>query len=262
MNLKGAPRIEHGRCAALPDTVARLEAALDGVCAYEYIEERVCDLLYWGECRVDTLGFPPMGKGDSALKCKASTLAETVEWLALRRRRELPGHTVAHQAGIPGALPIEALLSHVAGVTPELLERIKNTEAAQHWVDGYSLTGECPLKIPLEYLNGISGTNGVAAGNRIEEAIVQGALEVIERRAVITAIRNRMTLPTIDTATIDDRIILSQLAFLEENGVQVIVKDLSFDGALPCIGACFVNNHIDIIFIHSSIAKFIFIRIF
>jgi hypothetical protein len=121
MQLTNAPRIEHGRCATLTDTVTRLTRALDGVCAYEYEETRAGDSLYWGVCHVEGLGFPAMGKGTSSAACKASALAETIEWLALRRRRALPGYVTAHQADLPDALPIEHLLSHIADQGSDLL---------------------------------------------------------------------------------------------------------------------------------------------
>ena len=236
VKLKSALRIEHGRCARVADTVARLEAALGRVCGYTYTEFQASPSLYWGACNVDGLGFAPMGKGGSSQECKASTLAETAEWLALRRRRQLPGYVSAHQSELQHALPLEALIAHVADVTPELLDRIKATGPAQHWVDGYSLLEERTRPVPLETINGISGTNGVAAGNCLEEAVVQGVYEVLERRAVITAMRNRLVLPTIDVTTIEDPFIRAQLDELEQHGTQVTVKDLSFGGALPAIG--------------------------
>jgi len=244
VKLNKAPRIAHGRCAALQETLLQLEVALKKVCTFEYTEEQVCDSLFWGACHVDCLGFPPMGKGTSSAACKASTLAETVEWLALRCRRELPGYQRASQDNITNALPIEKLLSHIASLTPELLTQIKQTEAAQQWVNGYSLTTERSVKIPLEYINAISGTNGIAAGNCLEEAIVQGAYELIERRAVITAIRNKIVFPTIDISTIDDPAIRSQIALLEAHGTEITLKDLSFGGALPSVGIYFINHQV------------------
>jgi len=229
----------------LKDTAARLEAALANVCAFDYVEERVSGSLYWGALHTDVLGFPPMGKGASSLQCRVSTLAEAAEWLALRRRRELPGHLRAHQDDVHNPLCIEAFLVHIASATPEFLVDIKDTEPARHWVDGFSLTEECDVSVPLEYVNGISGTNGVAAGNCIEEAIVQGICEVFERRAAVTAVRNRMVLPTINTETIEDAVLREQIAFLRDQGVDVFVKDLSFGGALPCVGAYFINHAVD-----------------
>lgn len=244
MNLKSAPRVANGRCAPAEATVARLESALSARHPFKYTAEKVSGSLYWGALMVDELGFPPMGKGTSPLLCKASALAEGAEWLALRRRRELPGHVVDRQENIPDALRIEDLLAHVATVTPQSLDRIKSLECARHWVDGGSLMSGKGLKVPLEYVQCISGTNGVAAGNCIEEALVQGINEVFERRAAITVVRNRMVVPTIDLETIANPVLKAQLDFLRAQDTDVHVKDLSFGGALPCIGVYFVNRRV------------------
>ncbi len=242
MRLTSAKRIANGRCARPEETLVRLEAGLTAVCSFEYRETRVAEGLYRGALLVDMLDFPPMGKGASPLLCKISTLAEAAEWLALRRRRELPGHVRAHQRDVPAALAIEDLLSHIASLTPEMLERIKDVEPARHWVDGHSLMRDCRVGVPLEYVNAISGTNGVAAGNRIEEAIAQAAFEVFERRAVITVVKNRMEVPTIAIDSIEHPVLCGQIAALRERGTEMVVKDLSFGGVLPCVGVYFVNR--------------------
>lgn len=242
MQLTHARRIAGGRCARPEETVARLEAGLGAVCSFSYREARVADALYRGSLLVEELDFPPMGKGPSPLLCKASTLAEATEWLALRRRRELPGHVREHQRDVQAPLAIEDLLSHISSATPDMLERIKNAESARHWVDGYSLMRDRALNVPLEYVQAVSGTNGMAAGNRIEEAIVQAAFEVVERRAVITVVKNRMVVPTIAMESVEHPVLRRQIAALRERGVEMVVKDLSFGGVLPCVGVYFINR--------------------
>ena len=125
-----------------------------------------------------------------------------------------------------------------------MLEQIRALDDAYHWVDGYSLIHERTLKVPLEYARLISGPNGKATGNNLEEAIIHAALEIFERRAHITALRHRMVLPTIDPATITHPIVREQLAFFHSRGIEVIFKDLSFGGVLPCLAAYFVDHNI------------------
>ena len=111
-------------------------------------------------------------------------------------------------------------------------------------MDGYSLIHERTLKVPLEYVRLIGRPNGKATGNNIEEAIIHAAHEVFERRAHITVLRNRMVVPTIDLATVTHPIVLAQMEFLRARGIEVVLKDLSFGGVLPCLGACFVDHSI------------------
>lgn len=242
MKLRPAPKVAGGRCARPEDTIQRLEAALGTACPYQYEEHRVSDTLYWGAAQAEGLNFPAMGRGATPLQCRISTLAEVAEWQALRRRRALTGYIRSHQDAVPDALRMEDLLAHIATARPDVLRRVKAGESSQHWVDGFSLLRNQKLHVPLEYVHGISGTNGLAAGNCIVEAIVQGACEVFERRAAITVVKNRMVVPTIDPATIQHPVILRQLADLRAAGVEAHIKDLSFGGALPCLGVYFVRT--------------------
>jgi len=237
--LKSAVRVVEGRCAPPAETAARLETALRERYDFEVREERVGDALYRGTFQTDALGFTPMGKGATPLLCRISTLAEAAEWLALKRRRELPGYQQGHERDIPAPLPIASLLSHIATVTPQMLERIRSLDAARHWVTGTSLIRNGPVQVPLEYVHAISGTNGLAAGNCLEEAVVAALHEVFERRAAITLIKNRMTAPTFDPASVEDATARAQLAAVREQGIEVTIKDLSFGGALPCVGVYF-----------------------
>ena len=81
----------------------------------------------------------------------------------------------------------------------------------------------------------------MAAGNRIEEAIVHATNEIFERRAHITVLRQKMVLPTFDPATIQNRILQAQMDFVRGKGIELYIKDMSFGGALPCIGVYFLD---------------------
>ena len=235
--LKSAPRVVDGRCAEPQETLTRLIDGLSGF-SPRYTGHAVGDALFWGSVEVDALEFPPMGKGSTSLACQISTYAETAEWLALQRRRELAQPKSDH------ALPITSLLNHIATVGPELLAEIESSSLARHWVPGWSLSENREISVPLEYVHAISGTNGLAAGNCLEEAVVQGLNEVFERRTAITFIKNRMVLPTIDPESIEDADLRQQLEDISALGVQCTIKDLSFGDVLPCIGVYFSDPNV------------------
>jgi len=117
-------------------------------------------------------------------------------------------------------------------------------DSAQHWVDGYSLLDERSLKVPIEYVRLIHGPNGKAAGNRVEEAIVHATNEVFERRIHLTVLRNKMIMPTIIPETIQNPVIRGLLEFMRAQDIEVTIKDLSFDGVMPCVGAYFKDRSI------------------
>ena len=244
MNLQSRSKIAHGRCVPPSETIARLEAMIRPRHDYWLHEETVGEHFHWTAMFIDGLDFRSMGKGTSPEFSMAGALAEGAEWLTAREVGDLPGYVGARQRDVPNALPIEDLVSHIANATPPVIEQIRALDDAFHWVDGYSLSREREIKVPLEYVRQISGPNGKATGNFIEEAIVHATHEIFERRAHITVLRNKLVVPTIDPETIGHPVIREQLAFIRGKGIDVTIKDLSFGGVLPCIGAYFRDRNI------------------
>lgn len=245
MNLRSCKKIDHGRCVPAEDTVTRLESLLGPRFAYRLLEEQVADHLYWAAMFLeDDADFRAMGKGISALHSRAGALAEGAEWLTALPTDRLSGYTAAHQEDVEDPLPIEDLVAHIATATPPVLKKIKRLDAAKHWVTGYSLLGDRDVRVPIEYVRQIGGPNGRASGNRVEEAIVHATCEVFERRAHITVLRNRLVMPTIDIASIEHGIVRGQIEALRERDIAITIKDLSFGGELPCVGAYFADPHV------------------
>jgi ribosomal protein S12 methylthiotransferase accessory factor YcaO len=244
MKLQSCKRIAGGRCETPENTIARLEPLIRTRHEYRLVEEVVAEHLHWSALFIDELEFRAMGKGISREWSLAGALAESAEWMAARAVTALPGYRVGHQDEIAGAFPIENLLPHISTLTPALLEHIKGTDEAQHWVDGYSLLSKETVPLPIEYIRLISGPNGLSTGNRLEEALVHSMTEIFERRAHITVLKNRMVMPTIDPASIDSPLIQELLAFMKDKGIEVTIKDMTFGGELPCIGAYFKDPNI------------------
>jgi len=243
VELQSCIKIGYGKCETPENTVKRLESVLGGLYEYRMIEEQLSEHLFWAAMFIDGLSFRAMGKGVSRVLSKAGALAEGAEWLTARRIGQLPGYVTAHQDDVENALTVEELLAHVQ-TTPSVLERIKSSECAQHWVEGESLLDGRKVKVPIEYIRRIGGPNGLAAGNRVEEALVHATNEIFERRAHITVLKNRLVMPTIDEETIEHPIIREQIEFVRDKGIEVTIKDLSFGGSLPCIGAYFLDPNI------------------
>lgn len=104
------------------------------------------------------------------------------------------------------------------------------------WYKGYTLSGkEAHLPMYLLYFI-LEGTNGMAAGNSLEEALLHGICEVIERHCLTQIELNRLTTPLIDPASIDSLIakeLIKKFSFLKQ---QVFIKDFSLGIGLPVIG--------------------------
>lgn len=244
MKLTSRLKIARERCVPVSETIARLEAFVGAKHDYWIHEEMVGPDFYWAAMFIEGMEFRTMGKGASPECARAGALAEGAEWLAARCIGELPGYTWGTEADFSNALRFHDLLPHIANATPRLLQEIRNLEISGHWVDGFSLRDNRSVKVPIEYVRLISGPNGKASGNSLEEAVLHAVNEIFERRAHISVLKNRLVVPTIDPSTIDHPLVLRQMDFIRSKGIEVVLKDLSFGGILPCIGVYFRDLNI------------------
>src|ERR1700734_3426707 len=79
----------------------------------------------------------------------------------------------------------------------------------------------------------LADSNGCAAGNTLEEAIVQGFLELVERDAYAIWWYNRLQRPQVDLAQFDDSYVRDLRNQLAETGRQLWVLDVTSDLGIP-----------------------------
>ncbi|MFL6806866.1 MAG: TOMM precursor leader peptide-binding protein [Xanthobacteraceae bacterium] len=76
-------------------------------------------------------------------------------------------------------------------------------------------------------------SNGCAAGNTLEEAIVQGFLELVERDAYAIWWYNRLQRPQVDLGRFDDSYVRDLQSQLAESGRRLWVLDVTSDLGIP-----------------------------
>jgi ribosomal protein S12 methylthiotransferase accessory factor len=79
----------------------------------------------------------------------------------------------------------------------------------------------------------IACSNGCAAGNTLEEAILQGFLELVERDGVALWWYNRVRRPGVDLASFGEPYLERLRAYLQEHGREFWVLDLTADLGIP-----------------------------
>jgi len=72
------------------------------------------------------------------------------------------------------------------------LEIYQNNELLKRWVDAYSLNDQQYKKIPINLIRRISGSNGLASGNSMEEAFVQASCEIFERYSILEVLKKKI----------------------------------------------------------------------
>lgn len=217
--------------------------------------------LHWATLFCIQMGRTTHGKGFTQMQSEVGALAELVErfchpgWIQIPMQIFKPikkfynytwlkGYQYGPEKSISNCLGIEEIFSKL-NLSKEELDDIRNQDNAKIWVDSYSLIHKKTIKVPIRLISSISWKNGLASGNKIEEAIIHAANEIFERYATIKTIRNHTELPTIDKNTIPFTRIQQLVEVFKEKGIEVIFKDMSLNIGLPVIGVLFINNNVE-----------------
>lgn len=127
-------------------------------------------------------------------------------------------------------------------------------EKSMHWTPVYSLTEQrfkylpscfCYAQYPAEdetALFSYPDSNGTAAGNSLEEAMLQGLLEVVERDAVALWWYNMLKRPAVDPASFDDPYIIQLQEYYASINRCLYVLDLTMDIGVPVFAAVSYKN--------------------
>lgn len=96
--------------------------------------------------------------------------------------------------------------------------------------------------IPVNLIGNLFVSNGMSAGNTIEEAQVQCLSEIFERAVKNRIIKEEMTLPDVPTEVLNRYPkIVEGIKKLEEQGFPIIVKDASLGGKYPVMCVTLMN---------------------
>lgn len=109
------------------------------------------------------------------------------------------------------------------------------TQSRNRWLPTGMLYYSVPR--PNGHMYFIACSNGAAAGNTVEEAILQGMLELVERDAVAIWWYNRLRRPSFDVSGIQDPRIHDTLATYERLRRPIELLDLTNDLGIPVVAA-------------------------
>ena len=82
----------------------------------------------------------------------------------------------------------------------------------------------------------MTGSNGMAAGNTLLEAIIQGLSEIFERKAIQDIFLEKATVPIIDSKFFEGNEVIDRLNMLKKKEINYRILDCSLEQGLPVIG--------------------------
>jgi ribosomal protein S12 methylthiotransferase accessory factor len=205
------------------------------------------------ELRAGLSGGGSFGKGSTAEQGEASALMEAIERYSgvfqgdeIRVRRRFTDFP-AGDAILPNDVMLlsDAQLREQSATTdPDeapSTQLLFDRSAEIEWSPVWSLRDQRFKHIPTSLLYFFyrgpgeihADSNGCAAGNTREEAIVQGFLELVERDAYAIWWYNRLQRPQVDLAALDDSYVRDLQSRLAETGRRLWVLDVTSDLEVP-----------------------------
>ena len=202
------------------------------------------------------------GKGSTPKQSEVSALCEALERYSgcfhgeeIRVRRRFGdfagGDDAIHpndvqlfsDAQLDNAQSINAK-GHPYNIVPPRLD----AEAEIDWTPVWSLTQERHRYLPTSMLYSmapeqrgpadlIADSNGCAAGNTLEEAILQGFYELVERDAFAIWWYNRLQVPAVDLGSFDDAYLASAADYYSRHERDLWVLDVTSDIGIPAFVA-------------------------
>ena len=200
------------------------------------------------------LGGGSFGKGSTAEQGEASALMEAIERYSgifqgdeIRAKRTfadfpsgeaIPPNEVLQFSDAQlrqGRAPVPG--SHGREAIPALFDRSAKIEWSPVWSLRDARFKYLPTSLLYFFYRGAAAfaadSNGCAAGNTLEEAIVQGFLELVERDAYAIWWYNRLQRPELDLGQFDDSYVRDLQEQLAQTGRRLWVLDVTSDLGIP-----------------------------
>ena len=181
-----------------------------------------------------------MGKGSTPQQSEASAVMELAERFSFFSfSKDAKNFFVEEYRNLKDkAIPFELITRSVHDDSEEA-EKVKEIFSAipLKWTWAYNLTREAEVLIPFNWFYSINEFNGPSAGNCVEEALIQGICEIVERHVSSIISRNRMKTTIVDPASVTDPVALDMINKYTQAGVRLFITDFSLDTGIPSIGA-------------------------
>jgi ribosomal protein S12 methylthiotransferase accessory factor len=180
-----------------------------------------------------------MGKGATPAQSEASALMELVErfsFFSFINHHPFSLHTFGEmqsQAVSPAALRLSL---HDVATPPKPCQAFLQ-DFPMRWVAARNLTRGEDQWVPIDWFYLINEYNGPAAGNTLEEAILQSLCEVVERHVGSIVSHEKQPTPKIDLKSLKDPAALELVEKLQHQGIELYLHDFSLDTGIPTVGA-------------------------
>jgi ribosomal protein S12 methylthiotransferase accessory factor len=179
-----------------------------------------------------------MGKGATPAQAEASALMELVERFSFFSYLEEGPLLYARAKDLDGqALSFDYLARSLFDTSAEAAAAAQlYAEWPLYFAPATNLSTGQAVFLPFHWFYLIEEYNGPAAGNCLEEAVLQGLCEVVERHVGSVISHERRSTPAIDPDSAKDPAVREMLAKFQKNGIKLYIRDFSLDTGIPTVG--------------------------
>jgi ribosomal protein S12 methylthiotransferase accessory factor len=199
--------------------------------------------IYFSTCGNDAAAVigtkKQMGKGGTPPQAEASAVMELAERFSFFSFATNPDNFfIDKYTNVKNdAIAFEMIAQSVHDESGDLMLSRKIFENLPlKWTHGYNLTQEKELLIPFDWFFSINEFNGPSAGNCVEEALIQGICEIVERHTSSIISHNRLKVPAIRPQSVSDPLVVEMLEKYKNAGINLFISDFSLDTGIPTVG--------------------------
>jgi ribosomal protein S12 methylthiotransferase accessory factor len=199
--------------------------------------------IYFSTCGKDAAAVigtkKQMGKGGTPAQAEASAVMELAERFSFFSFAANPNNFFIDKfVNVKeDAIAFEMIAKSVHDESDDLkLSRKIFENLPLKWTRGYNLTREKEVLIPFDWFFAINEFNGPSAGNCVEEALIQGICEIVERHTSSIISQNKLKVPAIRPESASDPLITEILQKYKNAGVDLYLSDFSLDTGIPTVG--------------------------
>ena len=200
--------------------------------------------VYFSTCGKDAAAVigtkKQMGKGGTSDQAEASAVMELAERFSFFNFAKNPKNffTDVYTNVKDQAIAFEMIAQSVHDQSEDLPASRKIFETLPlKWTWGYNLTQEKEVLIPFDWFFAINEFNGPSAGNCVEEALIQGICEIVERHTSSLVSQNKLMVARIRPESVTDPLVIEMFQKYNNAGVKLYLSDFSLDTGIPTVGA-------------------------
>jgi ribosomal protein S12 methylthiotransferase accessory factor len=178
-----------------------------------------------------------MGKGASPAQSEASALMELMERFSFFSYIQQHGFPLRPYGEVDSRKVSPEILKRSVhdGTTPSEVCRAFLDGFPMRWAMVHNLTRKEDQWLPIDWFFLINEYNGPAAGNTIEEAILQGLCEVVERHVGSIICHEALHTPLIDPQSLEDPAAIELVEKFRKQGIELFLRDFSLDTGVPTV---------------------------